>query len=114
MPKPHTPFQCEPQISIEEAFSRIDLLKKRLAKGNYKLKWNDPRQSFLEGVMSRGDRRLSRLIEEAWQRGTRLDAWTEHFDLNVWQEAAAACNIDLSLYLRQREFSETLPWQHLV
>jgi radical SAM-linked protein len=113
VPKPHTPFQWEPQISIDEAFARIDLLKKSLPRGNYKLKWHDPRQSFLEGVMSRGDRQLSRVIEEAWQRGARLDAWTEHFDLNVWLEAAEACNIDLSPYLRQREFSETLPWQHL-
>ena len=113
VPKPHTPFQWEPQISIEEAYARIDLLKKNLPKGNYKLKWHDPRQSFLEGVMSRGDRQLSRVIEEAWQRGSRLDAWTEHFNLNIWLEAAEACNIDLSQYLRQREFSETLPWQHL-
>jgi len=113
VPKPHTPFQWEPQISIEEAFSRIDLLKKRLAKGNYKLKWNDPRLSFLEGVMSRGDRKLSRVIEEVWQRGSRLDAWTEHFNLNIWLEAAEASNMDLGQYLRQREFSETLPWQHL-
>jgi radical SAM family uncharacterized protein/radical SAM-linked protein len=113
VPKPHTPFQWEPQISIEEAYARIDLLKKSMPRGNYKLKWNDPRLSFLEGVMSRGDRQLSRLIEEAWQQGARLDAWTEHFDLNIWQKAAEACNIDLSQYLRRREFSETLPWQHL-
>jgi radical SAM family uncharacterized protein/radical SAM-linked protein len=113
VPKPHTPFQWEPQISIEEAFARIDLLKKSLPRGNYKLKWHDPRQSFLEGVMSRGDRQLSRVIEEAWQRGARLDAWNEHFNFNIWMEAAEACNIDLSQYLRQRDFSETLPWQHL-
>jgi radical SAM family uncharacterized protein/radical SAM-linked protein len=113
VPKPHTPFQWEPQISIEEAFAKIDLLKKSLPRGTYKLKWHDPRQSFLEGVMSRGDRRLSRIIEEAWQRGARLDAWTEQFDLNIWQEAAEACNIDLNQYLRQYEFSEILPWQHL-
>jgi radical SAM family uncharacterized protein/radical SAM-linked protein len=113
VPKPHTPFQWEPQLSIEEAFARIDLLKKSLPRGNYKLKWHDPRQSFLEGVMSRGDRQLSRVIEEAWKRGARLDAWNEHFDLNIWLEAAEACNIDLSPYLRQRDFCETLPWQHL-
>ncbi|MFC1826459.1 TIGR03960 family B12-binding radical SAM protein [Thermodesulfobacteriota bacterium] len=113
VPKPHTPFQWEPQISMEEAFAKIDLLKKTLPRGNYKLKWHDPRQSFLEGVMSRGDRRLSEVVEEAWQRGARLDAWTEHFDLNIWLEAAEACNLDLSQYLRQRGFSETLPWQHL-
>jgi len=113
VPKPHTPFQWEPQISIAEAFSKIDLLKKSLPRGNYKLKWHDPRQSFLEGVMSRGDRKLSRVIEDAWQGGARLDAWTEQFDLQIWQDAAAAGNIDLGLYLRRREFTEVLPWQHL-
>ena len=113
VPKPHTPFQWEPQISIDDAFARIDLLKKSLPRGNYKLKWHDPRQSFLEGVMSRGDRKLSRVIEEAWQRGARLDAWTEHYNLDVWQDAAQARNIDLNQYLRQRDFSEILPWQHL-
>lgn len=113
VPKPHTPFQWEPQITIDEAFARIKLLRKSLPKGNYKLKWHDPHQSFLEGVMSRGDRLLSRVIEEAWQRGARLDAWSEHYDLGIWQAAAEACNIDLSQYLRRRDFTEVLPWQHL-
>ncbi|MBE9520250.1 MAG: TIGR03960 family B12-binding radical SAM protein, partial [Proteobacteria bacterium] len=112
VPKPHTPFQWEPQLSIEEGYERIDLLKKSLPK-SCKLKWHNPRQSFLEGVMSRGDRHLSMLIEEAWKLGSRLDAWTEHFDLELWQKAGAACNIDLAEYLRQRDLSEILPWQHL-
>jgi radical SAM family uncharacterized protein/radical SAM-linked protein len=113
VPKPHTPFQWEPQISIAEAFARIDLLKKTLPRGNYKLKWHDPRQSFLEGVMSRGDRPLARLIETAWQRGARLDAWNEHFDQHCWQDAAAEVNIDLERYLRRRSLDEVLPWHHL-
>ena len=113
VPKPHTPFQWEPQISIDDAFARIELLKKCLPRGNYKLKWHDPRQSFLEGVMSRGDRQLARVIVNAWQRGARLDAWTEHFELRIWQDAAAAANIDLGRYLRRRNFSEVLPWNHL-
>ncbi len=112
VPKPHTPFQWEPQLTIEEGYERIDLLKRSLPK-SCQLKWHNPRQSFLEGVMSRGDRRLSMVIEEAWKLGSRLDAWTEHFDLELWQKAGAACNIDLSDYLRQRDLSEILPWQHL-
>jgi radical SAM family uncharacterized protein/radical SAM-linked protein len=112
VPKPHTPFQWEAQLSIEEGYKRIDLLKKSLPK-NCRLKWHDPRLSFLEGVMSRGDRRLSRLIEEVWKLGSRLDAWTEHFNLELWQKAGAACDVDLSKYLRQRDLSEILPWQHL-
>ena len=113
VPKPHTPFQWEPQLSIDEAYARLDLLKKSLPRGNCKLKWHDPRQSFLEGVMSRGDRRLASVIEEAWNRGARLDAWNEHYDLDLWLQAAEARNVDMQRYLRRREFSEILPWQHL-
>ncbi|MFC1837368.1 TIGR03960 family B12-binding radical SAM protein [Thermodesulfobacteriota bacterium] len=113
VPKPHTPFQWEPQISIDEAFARIGQLKKRLSKGNFKLKWHDPNQSFLEGVMSRGGRSLSCVIEKAWQLGARLDAWTEHFDLNTWLTAAETCHLDFSRFLRKRDFEEILPWGHL-
>lgn len=113
VPKPHTPFQWEQQISIAEGWARIDFLKERLASRWFKLKWHDPRQSFLEGVISRGDRRLSRLIEEAWQRGARLDGWSEHFQLETWLAAAEAIGLDLNWYLRQRDPDEILPWQHL-
>lgn len=113
VPKPHTPFQWEPQISIEEGFERIRLLKKELPRRGFNLKWHDPRQSFLEGVISRGDRRLAAVIAEAWKRGARFDGWSEHFDLAGWQDAAKTCGIDLEHYLRRRDFSEILPWQHL-
>ena len=63
--------------------------------------------------MSRGDRRLSALIEQAWRQGARLDGWSDHFNLAIWQQAAADCGVDLAQYLRQRESHEKLPWQHL-
>jgi radical SAM-linked protein len=113
VPKPHTVFEREPQLSIAEGYARMDAVKKRLYGKNCTLKRNDPRMSFLEGVFSRGDRRLSRLLEEAWQRGARMDAWSEHFDLTRWQEAAATCGLELESYLRRREADEPLPWQHL-
>ncbi len=112
VPKPHTPFQWARQDSIGEAFQRVDYLKKNLPR-NAKLKWNDPSLSFLEGVFSRGDRRLSALIEKAWHFGARLDAWSEHFQLPLWRQAAEACGLDLDWYLRQRDLDEVLPWQHL-
>jgi len=113
VPKPHTVFEREPQLSMAEGYARMDAIKKRLYGKNCTLKRHDPRMSFLEGVFSRGDRRLSLLLEEAWQRGARLDAWSEHFDLTRWQDAAVACGIELDGYLRRREADEPLPWQHL-
>ena len=69
IPKPHTPFQWEPQISLEESKRRINRLKQMLPRQGFKIKWHDPEQSLLEGVFSRGDRRLSRLLETAWNNG---------------------------------------------
>ena len=112
VPKPHTPFQWEPQLSVEEGFDRIFDLKGKMPKG-VTLKWNDPKLSFLEGVFSRGDRKLSRVIEEAWRAGARLDSWSEHFNLYLWQEAAEKCGIDFTDYLARRELDDPLPWQHL-
>ncbi|WP_306547376.1 TIGR03960 family B12-binding radical SAM protein [Desulfobulbus sp.] len=113
IPKPHTPFQWEPQISLEESKRRINRLKQLLPRQGFKLKWHDPEQSLLEGVFSRGDRRLSRLLETAWKDGARLDSWSEHFSLEQWRRAATACELDLEGYLRRREVGETLPWEHL-
>ncbi len=112
VPKPHTPFQWEPQIGVEESWERIHKLKKAMPRGA-KLKWNDPKSSFLEGVFSRGDRRLAPIIVEAWQRGARLDAWSEYFNLALWQEVAKDLGVDLDAYLRRRDLDEVLPWEHL-
>jgi len=113
VPKPHTPFQRVRQLGVDEGFARIDYLKKAVRGKSFQLKWHDPRQSYLEGVMSRGDRRLSSLVEEAWRRGARLDAWTDHFRLDTWREAAESVGVNLDNYLRQRRDDEPLPWDHL-
>ncbi|MDH5298513.1 MAG: TIGR03936 family radical SAM-associated protein, partial [Desulfobulbaceae bacterium] len=113
VPKPHTVFEREPQISIDEGFARIDFLKSRLKGRKFKFKWNDPRQSYLEGVFSRGDRQLAAVIEEAWRQGARLDAWSDFYRLDRWRAAAATCQIDFDRYLRRRTPEEILPWQHL-
>ncbi|RPH42383.1 MAG: TIGR03960 family B12-binding radical SAM protein, partial [Desulfobulbaceae bacterium] len=112
VPKPHTPFQWERQIDIEEGKASITLLKQRLPKG-CNLKWHDPKQSFLEGVFSRGDRRLADLLQTAWGKGARLDGWSDHYNLALWQEAARDIGLDLDAYLRARSEQEILPWQHL-
>ncbi len=113
VPKPHTPFQWEPQLSIEESRRRLYLLKSALHKRSTALKYHSPEQSFLEGVFARGDRRLAQLTISAWQRGARLDSWSDYFNLQRWREAAEDCGLDLNFYLRRRETDEILPWSHI-
>jgi radical SAM family uncharacterized protein/radical SAM-linked protein len=113
VPKPHTPFQWERQISLPESRERIQLLKELLPRRGFRLKWHDPRQSYLEGVFSRGDRRLSHLVEQAWRNGLRLDGWSEHFRLAGWQEAARQLGMDLDRYLQALDPEKPLPWDHL-
>ena len=113
VPKPHTPFQWDRQISMEESRDKINRLKKSLPRKGINLKWHDPEQSLLEGVFSRGDRRLSRLLVTVWQEGARLDGWSDHFNLQRWEDAARNCSLTLDDYLRPRSLDEILPWQHL-
>lgn len=113
VPKPHTPFQWQAQLSLDEAGERLNMLRKLLPRKGIKLKTNDIKVSFLEGVFSRGDRRLSQLIERAWQSGVRFDGWSEHFNLQHWRLAAEQCGIVLESYLEGRTTGETLPWDHI-
>jgi radical SAM family uncharacterized protein/radical SAM-linked protein len=113
VPKPHTPFQWEKQLTIEESITRIRSLSDNLPQKGANFRYHNPRTSYLEGVFSRGDRRLAALIENAWQHGARLDGWTEHFNIDVWQLAASNTGINLDNYLRARDLEEILPWDHL-
>jgi len=112
VPKPHTPFQWHRQLSIEESFDRVRLLKEVTPRGAA-LKWHDPRMSFLEGVFARGDRSLAAVILQAWRDGARLDAWAEHFSLERWQAAAERQGVDLEAFPRRRALDEPLPWDHI-
>ena len=113
VPKPHTPFQWAPQLTIAESRRKIQLLKKLLPSKGCNFKWHEPEQSYLEGVFSRGDRRLLDVMIEAWNQGARLDGWSEHFNLNTWRTAAATCSINMDKYLAELSLDAALPWQHL-
>ncbi len=113
VPKPHTPFQWEKQLSVAESTQRIRRLQNGLPGKGCNLRYHSPQISYLEGVFSRGDRRLARLMELSWQAGARLDGWDEHFDLTRWQKAAELCNLNLDDFLQAKTIDETLPWQHL-
>lgn len=113
VPKPHTPFQWEPQIGIEETLRMQGLLKGGLRAKKLKFKYHEATLSFLEGVFARGDRRLGRVLEAALDAGCRFDGWREHFDFSKWQKAFAACDVDPQWYLRERGEDEVLPWDHI-
>jgi len=114
VPKAHTPFQWEKFHSPLDLWRKI-LYIRRLIKGkNVKLKFHDPQKSYLEAVFSRGNRRLSSVIYRAWQKGCRLDDWTEHFRYETWLEAFRESNVDPDFYAcREPGYAEVLPWDHI-
>ena len=114
VPKPHTPFQWEPQAREEELAARQQVIRSGLKKTGVHLSWQDPLVSLLEGVLSRGDRRLSKAIEQAWLLGCRFDAWSEHFSYQRWDQAFTQSGLDPHFYAsRRRDFHEALPWSHI-
>ncbi len=113
VPKAHTPFQWEPQISTDEILEKQYLLHTELKKRKLRLKWHDAPLSTMEGVFARGDRRLAPVIARAVELGCRFDGWHEHFALNLWLQAFADCGVQPEWYLRRRSLDEILPWDHL-
>ena len=111
VPKPFTAFQWEPQIPLEEYERRVKLLRSAITAKAVTYNWHDGDTSFLEAVLARGDRRLGRVLERAFRKGARLDAWSDFFDLNRWREAFAEEGLDPAFYAcRERRRDEVLPW----
>jgi len=113
VPKAHTPFQWEAQISTAEILESQYLLHTELKKRKLRLKWHDAPLTFMEGVFARGDRRLAPVLVRAVELGCRFDGWGEHFSQERWLQAFADCGIQPEWYLRRRELDEVLPWDHL-
>ena len=111
VPKPHTAFQWEPQIPIEEYERRVKLLREAMNTKSVTYNWHPSLTSFMEAVISCGDRRLGKVIETAWRKGETLSAWEDYFDLNRWMEAFEECGLDPHFYAnRRRSEDEILPW----
>lgn len=111
VPKPHTAFQWEPQIPIEEYERRVKLLREAMNTKSVTYNWHPSPTSFMEAVISCGDRRLGKVIETAWRKGETLSAWEDYFDLNRWMEAFEECGLDPHFYTnRRRSEDEILPW----
>jgi len=115
VPKPHTPFQWFGQNSVAELRRKIMLVRDATVKARgVQLKWHDPAASLVEGLCSRGDRRVGRVIERVWRAGGTFQEWSEHFDLRLWEDAMTAEGLSLDWYvLRHRHQDEVLPWEHL-
>ena len=114
VPKPFTPFQFEPQISKEETERRQYYLRNCNKNRKVNISWHDSATSYMEGVLARGDRRLSRVIETAFKKGCKFDSWSEYFSLEKWLEIFKECGIDPDFYTaRRREYDEIMPWEHL-
>lgn len=114
IPKAHTPFQWSSQISLAESSEKIETIKKALNLSGIHFKWQNPKVSLLEGLWARGDRRLSSLLVNAYNRGCRFDGWSDRFRYDLWEEAIIDTGIDTSFYLlRKRSLLEPLPWDHI-
>jgi radical SAM superfamily enzyme YgiQ (UPF0313 family) len=123
VPKPHTPFQWAAQLDHETTDARLHALRdtlradKRYGKA-IGLRYHDGRPGIVEGLLSRGDRRVGRVVETVWRRGGRFDGWSEHFSFERWMDAAAhalaGTGVDVDWYTtRERDQDEVLPWDHL-
>ncbi len=114
IPKPHTPFQWVAQAGEDAIKSKLEALKQGLRRKGVKFSWSDIEVSYLEAVLSRGDRRLGKVIHKAWKLGCAFDSWSEHFHPEKWQQAFEESGISPEFYARrQRLFDEVLPWSHI-
>ena len=113
VPKPHTPFQWEPQITTPEIKEKQWFLRDDLKRKKLRFKWQDARLTFLEGVFARGDRRLGAVLVKAQELGCRFDGWGERLAWQSWEEAFQVTGIDPLFYHRRRDLDEILPWDHL-
>ena len=112
VPKPHTAFQWDAQIPVEEYQRRVNLLRDALKRDkSITYNWHDPETSYLEAIFSRGDRRLADVLEYAWQNGAKFDSWSEYFDYQRWMDALEHCGLNGDFYAhRVREKDEVFPW----
>jgi len=116
VPKPFTPLQwmAQPPAAYFDSVRRRLQARKHAQRSAVRLAMQPPQRAILEAVLARGDRRIGPAILEAWRRGARLDAWTERFSIERWQNAFATAGVDPAFYAhRERPLTERLPWDHI-
>ncbi len=114
VPKAFTPFQWEPQDTIDELNEKQNYLVSKLRHKKISYNYHDSKTSFLEAVFARGDRRLGEVLIRGFELGCKFDGWQEHFNFDKWMEAFKECEIDPAFYAnRSRRYDEILPWDHI-
>lgn len=114
VPKPFTPFEFEPQDSMELFREKQKHLKNSITTKKISYRYHDSETSVLEAVLARGDRRVGEVVYAAWRNGATLDGWEDYFDMTRWMDAFAENGIDPAFYAnRRREYDEVMPWSHL-
>ena len=113
VPKPFTAFQWCPQDNRDTIIKKQDFLKANIRSKRIRYMWHDNKTSYLEGVFARCDRRLSKVIAKAVEKGCKFDGWDEQFKFDKWLESFQECGIDPDFYLRERGMDEVLPWDHI-
>jgi radical SAM superfamily enzyme YgiQ (UPF0313 family) len=115
VPKAHTPFQWFGQNPVAELQRKVGLVRDDLRKSGAQVRWHDPSATYAEGIASRGDRRIGRVIERVWRAGGTFQEWSERFVLDRWLDAMAAEGLDPDWYVtRHRSADEILPWDHIA
>ncbi len=113
VPKPHTPFQWGGQVSMEELKAKQEFLINKKTRRT-RISFHDSRTSLIEGMLARGDRKLSQVIYGAWKKGCKFDSWSEYFRYDLWLEAILENAIDLDFYTtRLRPYTEVFPWDFI-
>jgi radical SAM family uncharacterized protein len=114
VPKPFTPFQWQPQETIQNLRKKQSYLKRKLKHKNIKYNYHDTETSFLEAVFARGDRKLGKVLIKAWENGCKFDGWRNLFCYDQWIKAFELCGIDPHFYAnREKNYEEILPWEHI-
>ncbi len=114
VPKAHTPFQWEPLVDPRTVAERLGALKRSLPQRRVHLSWSDERNTWLEALLARGDRRMGMVVRRAWELGARFDAWSELMNIEAWKEALSQCDVDPEAVLRFMGGRERiLPWSHI-
>lgn len=113
VPKPHTPFQWAAMDSMEDLDSKVRMLREQARHAKLGLRTHDVRESWLECLFARGDRRMGDVLEAAYRAGARFDGWKEHFTFELWIDALEATGVRPEVYTRTLPVGVPLPWSHL-